>query len=137
MRMRTKEEHVNSDIRPDHNTMANTCGTKIPSHHVKVKEDRVSAHLCQHESLALMGQVNKASIDALTAQVKMIEAHVEKQYKIEPGYVGLQSLPGVGKILGLTILLEPIELYQPVSLEWATTSHTAVRRRARGRAPRR
>ena len=44
---------------------------------------------------------------------------------------------GVGKILGLTILLEPIELYQPVSLEWATTSHTAVRRRARGRAPRR
>jgi len=98
------------------NTMANVCGAKIPTHHVKVKEDRVSAHLCQHESLALMGQVSKASIDALTAQIKTIEAHVEKLYKMEPGYVGLQSLPGVGKILGLTIMLEtgPISRFAQV-----------------------
>lgn len=80
-----------------HNTMANTCGTKIPSHHVLGKEDRVSVHLCQHESLALMGQVSKACIDALTLQIKTIEAHAERQYKIEPAYVGLLSLPGCGK----------------------------------------
>ena len=89
-----------------HNTMANVCGARIPSHHVKGKEDRLSAHLRQHASLALMGQVSKASIDALTLQIKMIDAHVEKQYKIEPTYAGLQSLPGVGKILGLIIMLE-------------------------------
>ena len=53
-----------------------------------------------------MGQVSKASIDMLTLQIKTIESHVEKQYKIEPAYTGLLSLPGVGKILGLTILLE-------------------------------
>ena len=76
----------------------------------------MSAHLCQHESLALTGQVSKASIDALTTQIKSIEAHVEKQYKMEPGYVGLQSLPGVGKILGLTIMLEtgPISRFPQV-----------------------
>jgi transposase len=89
-----------------HNTMANTCGMRIPSHHVMGKEDRVSFHLCRHESLALMSQVIKACIDALTLKIKTIEAHAEKQYKIEPSYVGLLSLPGVGKILGLTILLE-------------------------------
>ncbi len=89
-----------------HNTMANTCGTKIPSHHVLGKEDRVSVHLCRHESLALMGQVSKACIDALTLQITTIEAHAKKQYKIEPAYIGLLSLPGVGKILGLTIRLE-------------------------------
>jgi len=88
------------------NTVANVCGIKVPGHQVKSKEDHVSAHLSQHESLALMGQVSRASIDALTLQIKTIEAHVEKQYRIEPTYAGLQSLPGVGKILGLTIMLE-------------------------------
>jgi len=100
-----------------HNTMANACGRKIPSHHVLGREDRLSVHLCQNESLALMGQVSKASIDALTVQIKMIEeTHVEKQYKIEPTYLGLLSLPGVGKILGLTILLEtgPIGRFRAV-----------------------
>jgi len=98
------------------NTMANVCGRKIPSHHVKGKEDRVSTHLCQHESLVLMGQVSKASIEALTLQIKTIEAHVEKHCRIEPLYRGLQSLPGVGKILGLTILLEtgPISRFPKV-----------------------
>jgi len=31
-----------------------------------------------------MGQVSKACIDALTLQIKTIEAHAETQYKIEP-----------------------------------------------------
>jgi len=41
------------------NTTANVCGTKIPSHRIKGKEDHVSVHLDHHESLALMGQVAK------------------------------------------------------------------------------
>jgi transposase len=89
-----------------HNTMANVCGMKIPSHHVKGRQDRVSGHLCGHESLALTGQVSKASIDMLTRQIETIESHVEKRCKMEPSYTGLLSLPGVGKILGLTIMLE-------------------------------
>jgi len=99
-----------------HNTMANACGRKIPSHHVLGKEDRLSSHLSGNESLALMGQVSKASIDALTLQIKTIEAHAEKQCMIEPAYVGLLSLPGVGEILGLTILLEtgPISRFPAV-----------------------
>jgi transposase len=50
-----------------------------------------------------MGQVSKAAIDMLTDQIKTIESHVEKQCKFD---TPLLSLPGVGKILGLTILLE-------------------------------
>ena len=85
------------------NTLANVCGTKVPSHRIKGKEDHVSVHLDHHESLALMGQVSKAAIDMLTDQIKTIESHVEKQCKFD---TPLLSLPGVGKILGLTILLE-------------------------------
>ncbi len=67
-----------------HNTMANTCGTKIPTYQVIGKEDHLSDHLRQNESLALMGQVSKTSIDMLTLQIKTIESHVEKCCKIEP-----------------------------------------------------
>jgi transposase len=89
-----------------HNTMANNCGRKIPTHHVKGREDRLSTHLSHNESLALMGQVSKASIDTLTRQIETIEAHVQMHCKIDGSYAPLLSLPGVGKILGITILLE-------------------------------
>jgi len=85
------------------NTMANICGVKVPSHRIKGKEDHVSVHLDHDASLALMGQVSKTAIDMLTDQIKTIESHVEKQCTFD---TPLLSLPGVGKILGLTILLE-------------------------------
>jgi transposase len=85
------------------NTMANVCGVKVPSHRIKGKEDHVSVHLDHDASLALMGQVSKAAIDMLTRQIETIESHVEKQCAFD---TPLLSLPGVGKILGLTILLE-------------------------------
>lgn len=88
------------------NTMANVCGTKVPSHRIKAKEDHVSVHLEHHESLALMGQVSKTAIDTLTRQIEAIESHVEKQCKLESMYTPLLLLPGVGRVLGLTILLE-------------------------------
>ena len=89
-----------------HNTMANVCGTKIQTYQVLGKADHLSVHLHHNESLALLGQVSKTAIDMLTLQIKTIESHVEKCCEIEPIYTPLLSLPGVGKILGLTILLE-------------------------------
>jgi transposase len=85
------------------NTLANVCDTKVPSHRIKGKEDHVSVHLDHDESLALMGQVSKTAINMLTDQIKTIASHVEKQCTFD---TPLLSLPGVGKILGLTILLE-------------------------------
>ncbi len=89
-----------------HNTMANVLGMKIPSHQVKGRQDRVSGHFSANESLSLTGKVSKASIDMLTCQIEVIESHVEKHCKMDPSYAGLLTLPGVGKILGLTIMLE-------------------------------
>ncbi len=99
-----------------HNTMANVCGMKIPSHHVKGRQDRVSGHFSGNESLALGAQVSKTSIDMLTDQIKTIESHVEKHCRMEPSYAELITLPGIGKILGLTIMLEtgPISRFPEV-----------------------
>ena len=45
-------------------------------------------------------------IQAFEAQISAIEKVVLKQIKLMPGFMGLQSVPGIGDILGLTIMLE-------------------------------
>jgi transposase len=88
------------------NTVVNTFGTKIPAHRIKGKEDHVTTYDFGNESLALMGRVSKTSIDILTRQIEAIESHIYLNCRLAATYNPLVSLPGVGKILGATILLE-------------------------------
>jgi transposase len=88
------------------NTVVNTFGTKIPANRIKAKEDHVTTYDFGNESLSLMDQVSKTSIDMLSRQIEIIESHVHQHCKLEALYNPLVSLPGVGKILGTTILLE-------------------------------
>ena len=88
------------------NTVVNTFGIKIPAHRIKGKEDYVTTYDFGNESLALMGQVSKTSIDTLSRQIEAIESHVYQHCKLTAAYNPLVSLPGVGKILGTTIVLE-------------------------------
>jgi len=55
-----------------------------------------------HSSLLMMR--------ALAQQIKRIESVVLKQVKLAPEFSGLQQVPGIGNILGLTIMLETGEL---------------------------
>ncbi len=43
---------------------------------------------------------------ALTEQIKVVEQAVLRQVKLDPRYVCLLSIDGIGKILALTIMLE-------------------------------
>jgi len=98
------------------NTLVNAFGTKISADRIKGKEDHVATYDFGNESLALMGRVSKTSIDMLSRQIEAIEAHVYQHCKLEALYSPLVSLPGVGKILGTTILLEtgPISRFPAV-----------------------
>src|SRR5512136_3411304 len=58
------------------------------------------------EDLALAGRVSKEAIDHLTRQIHKIEWVVQKRIVLKEPYRYLLTLPGVGKILGLTIMLE-------------------------------
>jgi transposase len=86
--------------------VVNTFGTKIPASRIKSKEDHVTTYDFGNESLALMGQVSKTSIDMLSRQIEVIESHVHEHCRLAAAYNPLVSLPGVGQILGTTILLE-------------------------------
>jgi len=78
--------------------------------------DRIDALLEGNEDLVLAGRVSKEAIDFLTGQIKEVEAVVLGRVGIKEVYRYLLTIPGVGKILALTIMLEtgPIDRFGQV-----------------------
>jgi transposase len=76
----------------------------------------VTPLLAGNDDLSLAGKVSKDAIDALTRQIKAIEVVVEKRIDIRRPYDLLLSLPGVGRVLALTIMMEtgPIDRFPEV-----------------------
>lgn len=99
------------------NIISRNCGMKVNVSDVKrLKEDRVGPLLAGQEDLALAGGVSKESIDFLTHQIRRIERVVEGRVELKEPYGYLLTLPGVGKVLGSTIMLEtgPISRFSKV-----------------------
>jgi len=99
------------------NIITRNCGMKMKTNDIKrLRENRVYPLLADNEDLALAGQVSKDSIDFLTRQIRGIETFLEKKLEIKDAYKGLVMLPGIGKILGLTIMLEtgPVTRFEKV-----------------------
>lgn len=89
------------------NIIARSCGSKLEVNKIKrLKTDHVAPILNEHEDLALSGQVSKETIDYLTRQIKKVERVIEGKVSLKPEYEPLLTIPGVGKILALTIMLE-------------------------------
>ncbi|AMV70425.1 IS110-like element ISGsu4 family transposase [Desulfuromonas carbonis] len=89
------------------NIVTRNCGVRLKANEIKrFRGDRIGPLLAENEDLALAGAVSKESIDFLTRQIRQIEAVVEGKIDLDGPYRYLLSLPGVGKILGLTIRLE-------------------------------
>ncbi len=99
------------------NIVSRNCGLTLQANEVRrLKEDKVSPFLAYNEDLALAGQVSKDSIDFFTREIWKIETSIENKVKLKEPYTNLVTLPGVGKILALTIMLEtgPIERFKEV-----------------------
>lgn len=93
------------------------CGIMVSVNDVKrLKEDRISPLLEDNEDILMAGAVSKETIDYMTMKIKNIEKTVEGKIELSSAYQQLMSIPGVGKILALTIMLEtgPISRFQKV-----------------------
>jgi transposase len=89
------------------NILSRNLGRKMNMNDMKaIKEDRVSLLLEMNEDLALAGRVSKEAMDHLTRQIYKIEWAVQKKIALKEEYRYLLTLPGVGKILSFTIMLE-------------------------------
>jgi transposase len=89
------------------NIISRNCGVQFRANEVKrLKEDRVSPLLESKEDLALAGKASKEMIDQLTRQIYRIETSIVQRVELKESYRYLLTIPGVGKILALTIMLE-------------------------------
>jgi len=97
--------------------LARNIGKKMNASHVKaLQTDHVTPLFSGNDDLSLAGKVSKDAIDSLTMQIKAIEVVVEKRMDIRRPYDLLLSMPGVGRVLALTIMMEtgPIERFPQV-----------------------
>jgi transposase len=89
------------------NIIARNCGVNVRADKIKLlTQDRVSPFFEGDEDLALSGRVSQETIIYLTRQINKIERVIERKLKLKPGYTLLKTIPGVGQILALTIMLE-------------------------------
>ena len=99
------------------NILARNIGAKMKANDIKaLKKDRVAPLLAGDDDLSLAGKVSKDAIDSLTKQITTIEMVVEKKIDLKRPYDFLLGLPGVGRVLALTIMMEtgPINRFADV-----------------------
>jgi len=99
------------------NIIARNAGVSLKADKIKQTTcDNVSPLLAGDDDLALSGWVSKDTIDYLTRQIKTVEKVVVSKIKLRPEYKLLLTMPGVGIVLCLTIMLEtgPIDRFPHV-----------------------
>ncbi|MBW2518926.1 MAG: IS110 family transposase [Deltaproteobacteria bacterium] len=99
------------------NIISRNCGIKLSATDIKaIQEDRVAPFLGDQEELALAGAISKDTIDFLGSKIRYIETEVKNRIRLKQPYTLLRSIPGVGNVLALTIMLEtgPISRFSKV-----------------------
>jgi transposase len=85
---------------------ARTTGQSMPLSQVKGLEPKETERLYEHPANQLIAQLQLEHIEALDRSVGRIEKVVLRSAREIPLYPRLLTLPGVGKVLGLTITME-------------------------------
>jgi transposase len=63
-------------------------------------------HVFDHKHLVLAGETSLATIDFLTEKIRVVEKEILSSVKPRREFTILQTMPGFGTILALTIMLE-------------------------------
>jgi len=83
-----------------------TTGQAMPLSELKALDLEKTQALYEHPANQLISCLQKKHMDLLTESIARIEGVVLKCAKELPLYAPLQTLPGVGRILGLTVTME-------------------------------
>ncbi len=81
-------------------------GFKISNNQIKKLKEDDARKLFDSPNLAFLAGSHVAAINFLTDTIKGIEREIESQVKLREEFAMLKTITGVGKILGLTIMLE-------------------------------
>jgi transposase len=99
-------KHKTSHILSFKNMVSRSLGIQISSNEVKRLYEEDVEKLFQQEHLILAGKAHIATIRFLKEKITGIEKAILKKAVLRDEYSNLLTVPGVGKILALTIMLE-------------------------------
>jgi transposase len=102
--------HRTAHILSVQNIITRNTGKKMGSRDVKKLDEEWVRDLLKGEHLSLSVNSSVGVIRYLTDRIKQIERVVKGEVKLRKEFKGLLTVPGIGDILGLTIMLEVGEI---------------------------
>jgi transposase len=98
--------HRTSHIVSFKNLVNRNLGLQMPGNEIKGLKEEDLKKLFKEEHLVLAGKANIATMHFLKERITEIEKTVLKKVKLRKEYINLLTVPGIGEILALTIMLE-------------------------------
>ena len=99
-------QHKTAHILSLQSLIARCCAKKVSSNEMRHLTLDDLQHLLEEEHLVLSAQANLDNIRFLTQQIKQIEKTINKKIKLNKAFKNLLTVPGIGNILAMTIMLE-------------------------------
>lgn len=99
-------KHRTSHILSLQSSITRNLGYKMSTREIKRLEESDADALFDEPFLILAAKNSVAAIRFLTKRIKEIENAVKSRVRIKPEFECLLTMPGIGNILGLTIMLE-------------------------------
>jgi transposase len=88
------------------NLMTRNTGSSLSANRVKGLDVQQVDELLPNEDLALAVKANLSVMSSADEQVEILEQTVTQRVKLRPQFRFLKTVPGIGEILALTIMLE-------------------------------
>ena len=92
------------------NLFARNTGRRISANQIRQLTPEAVEEAFEDANIALAVKSTLKMLDCLTEQILILETVVHKQVKLRPGYKKLRTVPGIGEILAMTIMLETGDL---------------------------
>jgi transposase len=86
--------------------MVRETGGRMSSHRVKTLTAEGAAALGLPPDVTLALESNRVISQLLSERIEILEDRLEAQVRLEPGYVLLKTVPGIGQVLATVIMLE-------------------------------
>jgi len=98
--------HKTSHILSLQSLITRCCAQRVSASEIRNFTSNNLQQLLKEEYIVLSAQANLNTIGFLTQQIRQIEKAIKKKVKLKKAFHQLQTVPGIGIILAMTIMLE-------------------------------
>jgi len=102
--------HKTSHVLSLQSLIARCCAQTVNANQIRNLTDADLQQLLKEQYLVLSAQSNLDTIRFLTQQIRRLEKAIKQKVKLSPAFQQLLTVPGIGNILAMTIMLEVGEI---------------------------